>query len=131
MRGLFVFAILLVTLGSAWFFISNNPAVMNQVTNFIPGASQPVQTETTVGEGSVSIKGFKYTPETITVKVGDTVTWTNSDSVAHTATADDGSWDTGSIGTGESKEVIFTKAGTFSYHCTPHPFMKGKVVVTE
>lgn len=77
----------------------------------------------------VSISGFSYSPGSVTVTVGDTVTWTNSDAQAHTATADDGSWDTGSISNGASGTVTFSTAGTFPYHCAIHPEMTGTVIV--
>jgi plastocyanin len=58
-----------------------------------------------------------------------TITWQNNDKVPHTATADDGSWDTGNISPGSSKALTFAVAGTFAYHCTVHPMMKATVVV--
>jgi plastocyanin len=78
---------------------------------------------------AVAISGFSFSPATVTVAVGDTVTWTNSDSTAHTATADDGSFDTGTIGNGASGTVTFATAGTFAYHCSIHAQMTGTVVV--
>ncbi|HEV8490094.1 MAG TPA: cupredoxin family copper-binding protein [Candidatus Limnocylindrales bacterium] len=80
-------------------------------------------------DASVSIVNFAFDPATVTVDVGDSVTWTNNDSVGHTATADGGSFDTGSIGGGQSDSVTFTAAGSFPYHCTIHPQMTGTVVV--
>jgi hypothetical protein len=65
----------------------------------------------------------------VTVSVGDTVTWTNSDAQAHTATADNGSFDTGAISNGASDSVTFSAAGTFPYHCSIHSEMTGSVVV--
>ena len=79
---------------------------------------------------SVAISGFSYSPASVTVNVGDTVTWTNSDAQAHTATADDASWDTGTIGgSGGTGAVTFATAGTFPYHCNIHPAMTGTVTV--
>jgi LPXTG-motif cell wall-anchored protein len=78
---------------------------------------------------SVTIRDFDYTPKTVTVGVGDTVTWNNSGPTFHTATANDGSFDTGNLKRGQSGSHTFTEAGTFAYICTPHPFMKGTVVV--
>jgi plastocyanin len=78
---------------------------------------------------AVSIAGFAFAPQSITVTVGDTVTWTNSDSTAHTATADDASFDTGSIANGTSKSATFSTAGTFPYHCSIHSSMTGTIVV--
>jgi plastocyanin len=80
-------------------------------------------------DASVSIANLNFDPATVTVNVGDTVTWTNNDSVDHTATANGGSFDTGSIGNGQSDSVTFTAAGNFPYHCSLHPQMTGTVVV--
>lgn len=77
----------------------------------------------------VSIRDFAFSPRTIEIRVGDTVRWTNRDSVAHTATARNGSFDTGLLSDGESGSVRFTTAGTYRYVCTPHPDMTGTVVV--
>ncbi len=82
-----------------------------------------------IGKNQVTIQGFAFSPATITVKVGDSITWENSDSAPHSATADDGNFDTGRFGQGESKTVTFDKAGTFNYHCSVHPNMKATVVV--
>lgn len=77
----------------------------------------------------VDIRDFAFSPRTIEIRVGDTVRWTNRDSVAHTATARGGSFDTGLLSEGESGSVRFTAAGTYRYVCTPHPDMTGTVVV--
>ena len=80
---------------------------------------------------AVAIGGFAFSPATITVAVGDTITWTNNDPQTHTATADDASWNSGNIaGGGGTKAVTFTTAGTFPYHCAIHSSMTGTVTVT-
>ena len=79
---------------------------------------------------AVAISGFSFSPASVTVSVGDTVTWTNSDAQAHTATADNASWDSGTIGgSGGTGAVSFSTAGSFPYHCTIHPTMTGTVTV--
>jgi plastocyanin len=78
---------------------------------------------------TVSIEGFAFAPASVTVEVGDSVTWTNADDAAHTATAGDGSFDTESIAAGESSTITFDTAGTFAYVCAIHPTMSGTVVV--
>ena len=80
-------------------------------------------------DGSVSIANFAFDPATVTVNVGDSVTWTNQDGTAHTATAGDGSFDTGIIAGGGSATVTFETAGTFAYVCSIHQQMTGTVVV--
>lgn len=78
---------------------------------------------------SVTIADFQFTPATITIHVGDTVTWTNHGPSAHTATANNGSFNTGVLQKGHSASHTFTTAGTFTYICQIHPFMHGTVVV--
>lgn len=82
-----------------------------------------------MAKNAVTIQGFAFSPPTLTIKVGESVTWTNKDLVGHSATADDKSFDIGVIGQGESATATFIKAGTFTYHCTPHPNMKGTIIV--
>jgi LPXTG-motif cell wall-anchored protein len=78
---------------------------------------------------AVTIADFSFTPASITIHVGDTVTWTNHGPSAHTATADNGSFNTGVLQKGQSASHTFNTAGTFSYICSIHPFMHGTVVV--
>lgn len=77
----------------------------------------------------VSISGFKFSPATLEVRAGDIIEWKNADFAAHTATADDRSFDTGPIQTGETKRITMKKAGRFPYFCRYHLAMKGEVIV--
>jgi plastocyanin len=77
----------------------------------------------------VTISDFQFSPSGVQVNVGDTVTWTNDGPTGHSATANDGSFDTGIMDAGQSGSHTFTQAGTFSYICTPHPNMTGTVTV--
>jgi plastocyanin len=77
----------------------------------------------------VTIADFHFTPPSSTVHVGDTITWTNDGPSSHTATARDGSFDTGTLSKGQSASHTFTRAGTFAYVCTIHPFMHGTITV--
>lgn len=78
----------------------------------------------------VEIEDFAYSIAELEIKVGDKVTFINRDKMAHTATADDNSFDTGLLGEGEKKDVTFDTKGDFSYYCTPHPGMKALIRVT-
>jgi plastocyanin len=80
---------------------------------------------------TVEIKGFTFQPGDITIKKGTKVTFTNMDDIDHTATADDGSFDTGILLLGESSTITFNEVGEFSYFCTVHPSMKAKITVIE
>lgn len=74
---------------------------------------------------------WKFEPAAITVKTGATVSFQNTGTQPHTATADDNSFDTGAVSVGEMKPVTFSKAGTFTFHCSFHPWMKGTVTVSD
>jgi plastocyanin len=76
----------------------------------------------------VAISGFSFSPRTVAVNVGDSVTWTNSDAQTHTATSGS-AWDTGDIGNGGSASITMDRAGTYDYICAIHPTMTGTVVV--
>jgi plastocyanin len=78
-------------------------------------------------DSAVTIANFEFDPASVTIQVGDSVTWTNQDSTAHTATG--ASFDTGNLGNGESGTVTFDTEGSFDYVCTIHPTMTGTVVV--
>jgi plastocyanin len=78
---------------------------------------------------AVTIKDFSFEPGSLTVKAGTKVTWSNEDSTSHTATADDGAFDTGTIKAGSKLSATLTEPGTYAYVCQFHPFMKGTVTV--
>lgn len=85
----------------------------------------------TAAAAAVTIQNFAFHPGTVTVAVGTTITWTNQDSAAHTATSDTNAFDTGTIAQGQSKSVTFNQPGTFPYHCSIHPNMVASVVVQQ
>lgn len=81
----------------------------------------------------VTCPGFSgcFSPNPIQIPAGSTVTWLNNTSLTHTATSDTGAWDTGDIASGQTSTAItFSTAGTFAYHCTIHPTMRGSIIVT-
>jgi plastocyanin len=81
--------------------------------------------------GAVQIKNFAFSPSTVTVSAGAAVTWTNADNTAHTVTFNDTSvTSSGHISGGQTYQVTFTKAGTYTYHCSIHPTMLGTVTVS-
>jgi plastocyanin len=79
---------------------------------------------------SVTISDYLYEPARITVPEGTTVTFTNRDSTPHTATSKEpGRFDSDSIDTGKSADVVLDETGSFAYYCLFHPFMKGTITV--
>jgi plastocyanin len=102
------------------------------------GTSSSESTESTTapsGEAArsekVDIVEFTYGPDPVVVQEGGKVIWMNEDTAPHTATADDGSFDTGTIERGKLKSETFKKAGTYTYFCQIHPTMHGTVEVVE
>ena len=89
-----------------------------------------------VQAAKVQIASFKYVPETIRVKAGGSITWTNQDVAPHTATSDGGgagrdgsAFNSDTLKTGHAKTVKVSEPGTYNYYCVFHRFMVGKVVV--
>ena len=93
-------------------------------TPSVKASDQPSATN-----AAVNIDNFVFGPQTITVPVGATVTWTNKDDIPHTSVSTDGVFKSKVLDTDEKFSYTFTKAGTYLYYCTIHPKMTGKVVV--
>lgn len=84
-----------------------------------------------VRSAKVEIEDFAYDPDPVTIEEGGKVTWINRDPVPHTATAEDGSFDTGTLEEGKLGSESFKEPGTYAYTCTIHPQMEGTVEVVE
>jgi plastocyanin len=92
---------------------------------FLPaGAAMAAAPSTTV-----HIRDDAFMPASLWVKAGETVTFINDDDDAHTATADDASWDSEGLNQGQKWTHAFAKTGKIAYHCTVHPMMHGTVIV--
>lgn len=89
------------------------------------GSGTPI----TIPKGAETLGNRAFSPDALDVAVGTTVTWTNSDSVAHTSTSNGAGWNSGSIAPGGQFSTTFQTAGAFPYHCTIHPGMVGTVTV--
>jgi len=81
------------------------------------------------GTNEVWIQGMAFSPSSITVTAGTTITWTNKDGIAHTVTSDSGLFDSGSISANGTYSHLFATAGTYPYYCVIHPTMTATVVV--
>jgi len=80
---------------------------------------------------NVSIQNFSFSSSSLTVKKGDTVVWTNKDSVPHTVTGDNGGPSSGTLSLNQTYSFTFKTAGSFPYHCSIHPSMTATVTVKE
>jgi plastocyanin len=78
---------------------------------------------------TVTIQGFAFNPDVLTINKGDTVVWVNNDSVEHTVTAQNSAFDSGPLASGATFTHVFDTSGTYQYSCTIHPTMTGEVVV--
>ena len=104
---------------------SGNSIQQPTTATSIPSNSTVVRIVANAGSNS-------YSPNPVEVKVGETVAWINDDSGRHTVTSkDDGVFDSGIMGKGQSFSYTFDKAGEYPYYCTLHPNMVGTVMVTE
>jgi plastocyanin len=93
--------------------------------------SEPAPSGEAQKSEKVQIVEFTYEPDPVVVQVGGKVTWQNEDTAPHTATADDGSFDTGIVEKGKLGSATFKEPGTFTYFCEVHPTMHGTVEVVE
>jgi plastocyanin len=79
----------------------------------------------------ITIEGDTFIPGSLTIKVGESIKWTNMDPISHTVTSNTGEFDSGTIAAGSEFSFTFSKEGTFDYSCAIHPTMKGKIIVTK
>lgn len=93
--------------------------------------SEPAPSGEASKSEKVEIVEFTYQPDPVVVQTGGKVIWQNQDTAPHTATADDNSFDTGTIEKGKLGSATFKEAGTFTYFCEIHPTMHGTVEVVE
>jgi plastocyanin len=93
--------------------------------------SEPAPSGEAARAEKVEIVEFTYEPDPVVVQAGGKVIWLNQDTAPHTATADDGSFDTGTLERGKLKSETFKEPGTFTYFCQVHPTMHGTVEVVE
>jgi amicyanin len=143
-RGVIAVVVVVIIAIAAWILFANKDSYNknnngsqygnnnNSATNQPPAANNNTSTNGTQSEssGKVTIANMAFSPSQITVNKGDTVTWTNNDSMTHTVTSDTGSeLDSGDIQPGSTYSHTFNQAGSFQYHCSIHPSMRGTIVV--
>lgn len=110
---------------------AEEPTMTEEPTSTTESAGGPAPGEKLERSVKVDISNFAYDPDPVRVEAGGKVIWLNEDSVAHTATADDGSFDTGEIEEGKLKSETFKQPGIYTYHCEIHPQMHGTIEVVE
>ena len=127
-----IVAVLLI--GAVVLFASKSYAPSTTTTTITTLSNEPEK----VGIVEVAIQNFAFTPQTIRIKAGTTVVWTNNDSTPHIVASDPYPAHTdlpglisGTLNQGDRYTFKFEKSGTFGYHCHIHPSMKGTVVVEQ
>ncbi len=91
--------------------------------------NSPQTTGSATGRGEVTIEDFRFEPTVLNVTPGTVVTWMNQDAAPHTATAQDGSFDTGTLGKTQVSSITFDNPGDYPYYCKLHWNMKGRISV--
>jgi plastocyanin len=126
-RLVFVSAFVVLAIGCSGNYSSPTPAPSPAPSPVSPSPSVP-SAVVTIPRGAEALGRSAYNPAELTVDVGTTVTWTNTDVVSHTSTSDTNGWNSGTIAPGGQFSFTVPSAGTFSYHCAIHPGMVGTVV---
>ena len=110
---------------------SEAPSAAGESPSAAAGGGAPCAAASTAGTVMAKIANFAFDPNAITAKVGDTITWTNSDSTGHTATVDgQDACTTQTLGSGASGSITFSAAGTYPFHCKIHPNMTGTITIS-
>lgn len=126
---------LLVIAAAGYFYMQSPETDKDMNANPAPTSGDvtpqtPSTTPTTPQSLTVDITGFAFSPATLTIHVGDSVTWTNKDSASHTVTSNAGSeLSSNTLGKDQSYSHTFNTAGTYAYHCAFHSGMKATVIV--
>ncbi|MGA1840739.1 MAG: cupredoxin domain-containing protein [bacterium] len=90
---------------------------------------KPVEEKESEEKYMVEIVNFRFSPATLKIQAGTKVTWINKDRTFHSVTSDDELFSSGNLAKGWTFSYIFETEGTYEYHCEPHSYMKGKVIV--
>jgi len=118
-----------MTRNKAWIAGVAVPVMIAMLLLLAASPSVTANDQPSAANAEVKIDNFVFGPQTLTVPIGATVTWTNKDDIPHTTVSTDGVFKSKVMDTDEKFSYTFTKAGTYSYYCSVHPKMTGKVVV--
>ena len=118
-----------MTKRNVWIASAVMPVLIAMLLLLVGSPSVKANDQPSAANVAVKIDNFVFGPQAITVAVGTTVTWTNSDDIPHTAVSTDGVFKSKVMDTDEKFSYTFTKVGTYSYYCSVHPKMTGQVVV--
>jgi plastocyanin len=124
---LFAISALVMTAACGSDYSSPSPS-LSPTPSPAPAPGGPTS-QVSIPKGAEVLGNRAFSPDEVMVAVGDTVTWTNTDTVSHTSTSDASGWDSGIVAPGAQFSRTFQAAGTFRYHCAIHPGMVGSVVV--
>jgi len=131
-NGIIILVVLGIIAGGvfAWYLMSSSNSTSGNNTNTIPNNNNNSSNNST-STTSIDIANFAFSPSLIKAKVGDKITWTNKDFLTHTIASDSGpqNFSSGDISNGATFSFTFTKAGTYSYHCSLHPSMTGTITI--
>jgi plastocyanin len=118
-----------MTKKNVWIAGLATPVMIAMLLLFVGSPRVTANDQASAANAEVKIDNFSFAPQTVTIPVGATVTWTNRDDIPHTVVSTDGVFKSKVRDTEEKFSYTFTKAGTYPYYCSVHPKMTGKVVV--
>ena len=130
-----LFAVILLSGCTTQYPTTTTSSITSSQITSVTSSSQTANTVTTsqasqASQASVTIQNFAFSPETTTIKVGGSITWTNKDSAPHTITSDNGTQlNSQRLSQSQSYSHTFNQKGTYNYHCSVHPGMKGTIIV--
>jgi plastocyanin len=137
MKKISLIALPLALLAAVFFlggcgYQSTTPATGSNAPKTAPAPNSPgTPSSPTANQssGAVAIQNFAFSPASLTIKKGESVTWTNEDSVAHIIVSDSSAFQSGSLAKGQTFSFTFNQTGQFPYHCSIHPSMKATIIV--
>jgi len=118
-----------MTRKNVWIASLATPVMIAVLLLFAGSPSVTANDQPSAANAEVKIDNFSFGPQTVTVPIGATVTWTNRDDIPHTVVSTDGVFKSKVRDTDEKFSYTFTKAGTYPYFCSVHPKMTGTIVV--
>jgi len=118
-----------MTRKNVWFAGLAMPVMIVMLLLLAGSPSVTANDQPSAANAEVKIDNFSFGPQTVTVPIGATVTWTNRDDIPHTVVSTDGVFKSKVRDTDEKFSYTFTKAGTYPYFCSVHPKMTGTIVV--
>jgi len=124
-----VIIVIIIIVGGYFLTKSYYKPAQNPPQNPSQNPSGNTSGEVLSGQVNIAIKNFSFNPQTVTIKKGATIIWTNEDSTIHKIASD--TFNSGNLNQGNTYQFQFNNTGTYNYHCAIHPSMTGQIIVVD